>query len=666
MKILFIKPLLFAALLTGVAAPCFAQKASDSKKSGDHYFTTGDYYSAAYYYQQYLEGAKKQKTAVGYMPHSVTLRGKHKASANEAASSDDMIRYRLAESYRKYNDYAHAEGAYKTVIQSKANGYPDAPYWYGVSLRANGKYAEAKEQLEQYLKTPGASYSTQANIELQNIAFAQEQQKSNAASLTTVSRMAGTVNTSESNYGGRWSADNLVFTSTRPDSALIKQKKNGYVNALYTSDASGAVQKINIPQPAETEQGVASMSPDGSKLYLTRWNSDRGVNVASIYVSEKKGSSWSEPVKLNNGVNVEGSSSKQPFVTADGKYLLFASNRSGGKGGYDIWQAPISGNDVGAPVNLTNINTPEDDEAPFYHEPTQTLVFASKGRVGMGGFDLYKVSGTPGGEWSSSVQNMGYPVNSNKDDNYFSTSSKAELLKSATISSDRNSDYCMAIYTVDKQYKKYVSGNVTDCATNQLIPNVSIGGNGTSGSTSGETGSFVMEVKDFNALTLTATKQGYENGTIAVVKPSNAEIDTVFTTVCLKAMPVMVDTTTAVPAAEDKVYFEFAKYTVTSETAAVLDTVAAIMNRESKLKLVATGYTDKVGSDTYNQKLSDERAKAVKTYLVSKGVAASRIETVGKGACCPLKPETTADGKDDPAARQMNRRVEFDLKLSMK
>jgi OOP family OmpA-OmpF porin len=72
--------------------------------------------------------------------------------------------------------------------------------------------------------------------------------------------------------------------------------------------------------------------------------------------------------------------------------------------------------------------------------------------------------------------------------------------------------------------------------------------------------------------------------------------------------------------------------------------------------VIATGHTDSVGTDAYNQKLSERRAAAVKDYLVSKGIPAAKITTIGKGESQPVATNKTAEG------RQKNRRVDIEFK----
>lgn len=646
--------LMLAAPLAGTA-----QRAADLRKSADFYYNTGDYYSAASYYQQYVDGGKSGKPSEGgFRPYAVSLAKPSKA-ATGGASSEAEILYRLAESYRRINDHQHAATAYGQLLQKDAAAYPEARYGYGMALRALGQPAEAKAQLEQYVQSGGRNAAA-AQAELRSIAFAAANPAS--APQTTVSRMQEPVNSAETNYAATHAAGGMIFTSSRPDSTL-QQGKNPYANALYRS-SGGSVEKLPIDIGDAAGQGAASMSADGNRIYFTRWRYDRGNTVSEIWTSSRNGSGWSAPAKLAAPVNADGSNAKQPHITADGRYLIFASDRTGGQGGWDIWMVPMTaGGEPGVAENAgAVINTAQDEEAPFYHAPTQSLVFASRGHAGYGGLDLFSSAGAPGSAFAA-PQNLGLPVNSNKDDAYFSTNSPDRLLKDAVISSDRGSDQCLSVYRIDKTYRQFVAGSVTDCSNSQPLAGATVSLAGKQVTTSAD-GAYLVEVSSFSGLSLSAAREGYLDGSLAVAKPERGDLDTLrAAAVCLVPRAAEAPVAEA-PAQDNTVLFDFAKWSLRPETARTLDTLAAILKREPMLRIVVSGYTDQVGSDEFNQKLSRDRANACRDYLLRKGIAASRIEVVAKGACCPLKPEKTADGQDDPAARQMNRRVEFDIKLN--
>jgi Tol biopolymer transport system component len=195
------------------------------------------------------------------------------------------------------------------------------------------------------------------------------------------------------------------------------------------------------------------------KFFISQqWKKENGKNVSSIYYSNKEGDGWSKPILLSS-INKKGSSSKQPFCSADGKTLFFASDMEGGSGGFDIWYANIQADGTtGDPINAGQINTKEDEQAPFFHSTSGNLVFSSNGMHGMGGFDLFTTKMNETG--FKKPENMGHPVNSSRDDIYFFAAEKNELLKNAIIGSDRGSECCLETYTINKSPKKKI---ITGC-----------------------------------------------------------------------------------------------------------------------------------------------------------------------------------------------------------
>jgi Tol biopolymer transport system component len=204
---------------------------------------------------------------------------------------------------------------------------------------------------------------------------------------------------------------------------------------------------------ASVNQGAASVSTDGKHLYFTQWKKENGNVLSSIYLSAKKENGWSQPVLLSS-INQPGYNSKHPFFTADGKWLFFASDRTGGQGNFDIWYAPLKADGTtGEPVNAgTIVNTTGNEQAPFYHNTNKTLVFSSDRMPGMGGYDLFASKGWET-QWQA-PENLGYPVNSSRDDIYFFAQENGTLLNNAILSSDRGSECCLAVYAVSKSQRK--------------------------------------------------------------------------------------------------------------------------------------------------------------------------------------------------------------------
>ena len=104
--------------------------------------------------------------------------------------------------------------------------------------------------------------------------------------------------------------------------------------------------------------------------------------------------------------------------------------------------------------------------------------------------------------------------------------------------------------------------------------------------------------------------------------------------------------------------FDYDKATIKAEFRPVLDEAAQTLQDNPDINVRIEGHTDSIGSESYNQALSERRAQAVKAYLVSRGIAASRLSTEGKGESEPIA-DNTRNGRDNPEGRAMNRRAEL-------
>jgi outer membrane protein OmpA-like peptidoglycan-associated protein len=107
------------------------------------------------------------------------------------------------------------------------------------------------------------------------------------------------------------------------------------------------------------------------------------------------------------------------------------------------------------------------------------------------------------------------------------------------------------------------------------------------------------------------------------------------------------------------VLFDFNQANIRPDAAAALNKLLTIIKAQpSSGPVRIEGYTDALGSDTYNQKLSEQRAVSVKTWLTTQGITASRLQPQGFGETKPRAPNTKPNGSDSPEGRQQNRRVE--------
>lgn len=163
---------------------------------------------------------------------------------------------------------------------------------------------------------------------------------------------------------------------------------------------------------------TSTISPDGRQLFIYKAGNGTG---GDIYVSNKAGKDWTVPMKLAGDINKPDSWEGSVAITPDGRTMYFASDRAGGFGGKDIYRATLIGDSIWGNVqNLgANINSNQDDDAPYLSENGYKMYFASRGFNSMGGYDIFWSELGPDGSSWQLAQNMGVPVNSAADDIYY-------------------------------------------------------------------------------------------------------------------------------------------------------------------------------------------------------------------------------------------------------
>ncbi|MDA3616779.1 OmpA family protein, partial [Polluticaenibacter yanchengensis] len=319
--------------------------------------------------------------------------------------------------------------------------------------------------------------------------------------------------------------------------------------------------------------------------------------------------------------------------------------------------------------NLSAVNTAGDDEAPFYHAPSKSLVFASNGLVGLGGYDLYITKGSIGGSFEA-PKNMGYPVNSVKDDIYYLSTDAKSVWNNAYLSSDRNSECCLDIYSFNRaSVMKTISGTVVDCATGSAVGGAMVQVKDGSGKvvysgTTNSNGRYEFKVNDYAAFNTTATVTGYEDGKVAIAIPGDAEQETLAASnLCVTKIRKEVEEKPVenVAVVLDDVKYDYDAYKLSSASIKSLDVLLKLMKDNPNMKVEIIGHTDGKGTEAYNQALSERRAQSCVNYLTSKGISKDRLVAIGKGTSEPVADNETADGKDNPEGRAKNRRTEFKI-----
>ena len=470
------KPLRLLLLICLISTGAQAQYITNNKRVADVYFQNKDYYAAAEYYKKALNISSDTTGFV--VPYAFEVKMKKESPKR---TEYEYCVYQLANSLRLYKDFRGAEAWYAISRNFSDPKYTLSLFYYGESQHSNQKFNDAITSFKEFLtkyKT-NDEYTEKAKIEIASCNFALYEMR--YPRLYKFSKLLNQINDQGSNYAPLLLNNNFYFTSSRPvavgkktetirDSKMetkIIKSENPFINAIYSASGnpqrtSATVKKVGTPEKGK-EFAAPAFSPNGRIMYMTIWNGSGNKKIYQVNVSRGNGDVWSAPKMLGTEVNIEGFNSMQPFVTKDGKYLVFSSDRPGGLGKLDLWYCKLrSDGTLSEASNMGNIiNSKENDEAPYYNDQTKKLLFSSDGRIGMGGLDFYESTGDFG-TWTE-PGNVGYPFNSSKDDVYFTPSNSED--SEGYISSDRESVCCLEIFHLKKDFMT-IEGTLLDCKTN--------------------------------------------------------------------------------------------------------------------------------------------------------------------------------------------------------
>lgn len=651
-------------LLSFVSTMAFAQFATSNKRVADVYFDNKEYYAAAAYYKKSLQISSDSAGFV--VPYGFDKKIKEE---NPKKEDYEYSVFQLATSLRLYKNYTDAESWYAIAKNFSNPKYVLSGFWYAETLRANQRFADAIVAFNEFLVkyNTSDSYTEKTRQEIASCNFALYENK--YPRLYTLNRLNNDINQLGSNYTPYLSGNNFYFTSSRPvqsggknvvieegkKGAKVIRKESPYLNAVY--EVSGnlqsdrvAIKKLNIGQVKTGEFASPAIHPNGKTMFITSWTTKGTRKISKLNL---KDGSWSDPVDLGGQVNADGYNSMQPFVSGDGKYLLFSSDRPGGKGKYDLWYCVIrSDGSLGQPVNMGDkINTPEDEQGPYYNYKTKRLLYSSNGKIGMGGLDFYESEGNFI-NWTE-PRNLGFPFNSSKDDIYFTPVGEGD--QEGYISSDRESLCCLEVFHLKKNYLT-VQGILTDCKTLKPLAGATLILADSAGQmkvNSDKDGRYSFKVGSNRQLKLSAEKQDY------FTKSLNFSYDSLSRDTLFKADFCLTSYKVNVPIVLKDVYYEFDSDKLTDASKEILDKLYTIMVDNDNISIELSAHTDNIGTEAYNLDLSNRRAKSCVDYLISKGAAESRMTSKGYGFSKPVAPNQFPNGKDNPAGRQLNRRTEF-------
>lgn len=527
---------------------------------------------------------------------------------------------------------------------------------YSIALAGKGSFAAAKNAVTAFLTKQNLNErvikAAQYRLSCYNFALEYQQQFQTGAYVFQPKNLGDSINTKFSEYLPSVTVDGneLLFTrrvNNRNEDFFISQKRNG----IWTN-------AVPVPGELNTDvnEGAPNISQDGKQIVFAANYGNEGEGNFDIYMSFLNKTGWGPKINLGRNINSEYWET-QPCLSPDKKTLYFVASDPSGFGGSDIYISYLQPNGRwGQARNMgAGINTSADEGSPFIHADNQTLYFTSKGHPGYGGNDVFMVRKQADGSWSK-PQNLGYPVNTIDEEGGLIIASDA---KTVYFSSDGwDSRGGLDIFTFElpthaRPFKTlWVKGMVFDKKTKQGLPsNVELIDLSTAQTISNvqtdEEGNYLITLPIGKNYAFNVNRKGYlffSESFMLLQKENDSTYN-----INIALTPIEVNASIVLK----NIFFDTKKTQLKSESVIELDKVVQLMRENPTLKIEISGHTDNVGKPADNLLLSNNRAKAVINYLLSKGITATRLSFKGMGANQPIADNKTENG------RAQNRRTEL-------
>lgn len=493
---------------------------------------------------------------------------------------------------------------------------------------------------------------------------------------------------------------------SKNDSVFIfTLKKEGKTRILCSYKSGTWKRPVDITKQLGGYDLFYSNSVTGDGKFLVIDMNDGGDG--NLYYSQRKDTTWTKVKSFGKPVNSIYWEAFG-FVTPDGKTLYFASNRPGGQGELDIWTSEKSENGKwNQPVNCGNIiNTPYNENTPFFNPATNTLVFCSLGLAGMGGYDVFR-SVKKKALWTKPI-GLPYAFNSTTDNTYFIPAENNDSYLTALYSGKTGTQNIYSLTAKDTTNNSiHAEGTISlqdgmpvnpvqthiqlfDQKTGSLLKNITVADTGsfkylmnpgkfkilisrigdktdtinlnvkkevrTENKSLSDTASFRFEIKpgDYQ---LFVNHIGYKTDTINLSIPSRFSGNYISINSSLIPDKVFRGDFLSIK----NLLFDYDSYMLTGKSVSTLEILKSILISYPQLKIEVAGYTDSRGSTEYNKNLAEKRAKAIIDYMTKSGLSALRFVKKSFGNSGFAALNTNPDGSDNPEGRKYNRRATFGI-----
>ena len=562
----------------------------------------------------------------------------------------------LAGVYGQLKNYQQSVDAYEKAFSLDSNYTSFYRLSYSINLAGLGQFEKALNAVNALLARKDLDPRSRKSAEYRKssyqfaVDFAKAHTNDNY--VFAPKNLGDGINTAESEYFPSLTIDGKEMIFTRRLNGRNEDFFGSVKNGDTWSKAFHLEGGINTPQ----NEGAQNISQDGNWLVFTGCYRPDGYGSCDLYISYQTNSGWSEAINLGGNINSDQWES-QPCLSPDKRDLYFASRRPGGYGGSDIYVSHLQSNgNWSKPENLgPEINTAGDEYSPFIHADNQTLYFTSNGLLGYGDEDIFLSRRDSQGKWGK-PENLGYPINTiNTESTLFITSDG----KTAYYSSDRSdSKGGLDIYSFDMRpdirpnKTLWIKGKVFDKKTNAGLPSTVelidlASKRAISRVQTDELGNYLITLPVGKDYAFNVNRRGYlfysDNYSLKDKSPDSTYEKNI------PLQPIEVNAAIVLK----NIFFDFNKFDLKPESQVELDRVVQLMQDNPTVKIQIEGHTDNIGNAADNMKLSENRAKAVVNYLVSKNISITRLTAKGFGATKPIADNSTEEG------RAQNRRTEL-------
>ena len=525
---------------------------------------------------------------------------------------------------------------------------------YSISLAGVGKFKEALNAVNEFLANPTLNPQSikAGNYRKSTYSFAVDYEKKHPVKNYVFKpvNLGDSINTSDLEYFPSLTIDGSKMIFTRRVASDEDFYESDFIDGRW-SKAKPLGGKVNT----NFNEGAQNISQDGQLLVFTGCNYPEGEGSCDLYFSIKTNTGWSEPQNLGPVVNTDFWESS-PSLSPDKRDLYFASSRAGGFGGRDIWVAHRMPNGKWSrPQNLgESVNTSGDESCPFIHADNETLYFNSNGHTGYGMTDLFFSKKINDSIWAP-AENLGYPINNIDDQGSLIVAADGKTAYYASDGADTRGGLDIYSFQLRDDIRPlktlWVKGKVYAKKTNAGLPSsVELTNVKTDRIVSkiqtDEDGNYLITLPVGNDYAFNVNRRGYlfysDNFSIT------PNTDSVFI-VNIALQPIEKGASIVLK----NIFFETGKFDLQNESKSELDKLVELLNDNPNLKIQIDGHTDNVGQQKDNLELSNNRAKSVVGYLLSKGINQQRLSFKGFGATKPVADNNTETG------RAKNRRTEL-------